>query len=110
MTSAYNMWYALINVYEDNNQVETEVKYSRSEFGDEEEQNITPVVNVKKGFFPITVDETATMSKSKTIKLKQQATGSVSSKQTSEVFLNPLYDDDKYNCDVLNISLNNKVK
>jgi hypothetical protein len=31
MTSAYDMWYALINVYEANNQVETEVKDSRSD-------------------------------------------------------------------------------
>jgi hypothetical protein len=37
MFSSYDMWYVLINVYEDNNQVETEVKDSRSEFRDEKE-------------------------------------------------------------------------
>jgi hypothetical protein len=56
------------------------------------------------------IDETTTMSKSKEIESKQQASESVSSRQTSEVFLNLFYDGDKYDSDVLNISLNNKVK
>jgi hypothetical protein len=37
MTSAYDLWYALINVYEDNNQVETEVNDSRLEAEDVQE-------------------------------------------------------------------------
>jgi hypothetical protein len=64
---------ALINVYEDNKQVEIEVKDSRSESGDEQEQNVASVVNAKEDFFSIVIDETTTMSKSKEIESKQQA-------------------------------------
>jgi hypothetical protein len=42
------MWYVLINVYEDNNEVESEVKDFRSEFENEEEQNQAHVVNAKE--------------------------------------------------------------
>jgi hypothetical protein len=47
------------------------VKDSRSEFGDEKEQNLAPVVNAKEGFFPIVIDETATLSKNKKLVSKQ---------------------------------------
>jgi hypothetical protein len=46
MTRTYDMRYALINVYEDNNQVKIEVKDSHSKSGDEE-QNLAPMVNAK---------------------------------------------------------------
>jgi hypothetical protein len=50
MTSAYDMLYALINVYEDNNQVETEVRDSCSQFRDEEEQKSTSRSECLGGF------------------------------------------------------------
>jgi hypothetical protein len=55
----------MINVYEGSNQLKTEVKDSRPESGDKEEQNLAPVVNDKEGFSPIMIDETIIVSQNK---------------------------------------------
>jgi hypothetical protein len=91
-------------------QVEVEVKDSRSESGDKEKQNLALVVNDKESFSPIVIDETTTVSKNKEMESKQQVSGTNSSRQTNEIFLNSFYDSNEYDSDVLSISLNNKVK
>jgi hypothetical protein len=71
------------------------VKDSRSEFGNEKEQNLAPVVNAKEGFFPIVIDETATLSKNKKLVSKQQESASTSSSSGNKVYLNHFYDSDE---------------
>jgi hypothetical protein len=86
------------------------VKDFRSESGDEQVQNLASIVNAKECFFLIVIDEITTVFKNKEIESKQQVSRSISSRQINKVLLNLFYDSDEYNSDVLNISLNNKVK
>jgi hypothetical protein len=86
------------------------VKDFRSESGDEQAQNLASIVNAKECFFLIVIDEITTVFKNKEIESKQQVSRSISSRQINKVLLNLFYDIDEYNSDVLNISLNNKVK
>jgi hypothetical protein len=86
------------------------VKDFRSESGDEQAQNLASIVNAKECFFLIVIDEITTVFKNKEIESKQQVSRSISSRQINKVLLNLFYDSDEYNSDVLNISLNNKVK
>jgi hypothetical protein len=70
MTSAYDMWCVLINIYECNNQVETEVKDSCSEMKNEQEYNLALMKNVKEGASSNIIDEITIMSKNKEMKSK----------------------------------------
>jgi len=104
MTSAYDMWHALTNVFEDNNQIETEVKDSRPESEDKEEQNLTLMVNDKESFSPIVIDETTTVSQNKEMTSEQQKNASTSSSNENKIYLNHFYDSDE--CVEIDSSIN----
>jgi glycine cleavage system regulatory protein len=74
------MWCAIINIYEDNNHIETKVKDSRSEFKDEQRENLVLTVNAKERSSPNVINEVTTVFKNKKIESKQQASGSISSR------------------------------